>query len=151
MTDHPVQLFVYGTLMPGYGNCERIEHLIRSARPATTTGILIDLGSFPGLIQGDGIVRGVVLEVEKAALTVTDHIEGYVPGRARNLYEREEVSVDLDNGGSVRAWTYIFGGPKVIADSSRLIIRQQRGKPLYAWNPRDPQSLPNDRSNGSNS
>lgn len=149
MTDEPIHLFAYGTLMPGYGNFGRIEHLVRSARAATTTGVLRDLGAYPAMVRGEGVVRGVVLEVEEAALAITDHIEGYVPGRERNLYVREEVSVDLDGSESLRAWTYFYCAADVIADQPKLIIGKCDGRPICAWNPCDSQSLPNDPPNES--
>lgn len=61
--------------MPGEYNHPRIERYVRSAPPATTEGILVDLGSFPALIPGEGLVRGVVLEIDPEGLTITDRIE----------------------------------------------------------------------------
>jgi len=140
MTDHLVHLFVYGTLMPERSNFSRIERFVRGARAATTEGVLLGLGAYPAMVQGDGVVRGVVLEVEATALTITDHIEGFAPGRERNLYMRREISVDLDGGESVRAWAYFYCAADVIADRPKLIIGSCDGKPVFAWNPRSPNS-----------
>lgn len=44
-------------------------------------------------------------------LADVDHLEGYSPDRppARNLYERIEVVVKLDDGGEALAWMYQIG------------------------------------------
>ena len=68
------RLFVYGTLMPGFGNYANIEHLVRSSQPASTEGVLIDLGAYPAMIPGLGLVKGVLLELDDEALAVTDRI-----------------------------------------------------------------------------
>jgi gamma-glutamylcyclotransferase (GGCT)/AIG2-like uncharacterized protein YtfP len=60
----PASLFVYGTLMPGHGNHRRIERFVLRARPGRITGILVDLGAFPALVPGDGLVEGVLLEID---------------------------------------------------------------------------------------
>jgi gamma-glutamylcyclotransferase (GGCT)/AIG2-like uncharacterized protein YtfP len=91
-TQH-VRLFVYGTLMPGHGNHRRIERFVLRARPGRITGILVDLGAFPALVPGDGLVEGVLLEIDPSALSITDQIEGYAPNRSDCLYVRKQVTL----------------------------------------------------------
>ena len=102
--DQPTLLFVYGTLMPGHGNHHRIEQYVRRGCPGKITGILIDLGAFPALIPGDGIVEGILLDVDQASLEITDHIEGYAPDRNDCLYIRKKTIVKLSDDKEVWAW-----------------------------------------------
>ena len=136
MTSDPAstaRLFVYGTLLPGYGNHRKIESHVRSARPGTIQGILVDLGAFPALLHGEGIVRGVVLEVDAEALSISDSIEGYHPDRSRSLYIREEVQVDLDDDSKITAWTYFFANPIQIEAEPRLQCAEIDDQPVYCW------------------
>src|SRR6266404_1834941 len=94
----PQLLFVYGTLQPGERLFSAIEDWVVVSRAARTRGVLVDLGGFPAMIQGDGVVRGFLLEVDSRALAVTDRIEGYVPERGHSLFIRMEVPVQVENG-----------------------------------------------------
>ncbi len=131
--DQPELLFVYGTLMPGYGNYRRIADHVHSARPGTIQGILVDLGAFPALISGEGIVKGMVLAVDAEALRITDYIEGYRPDGGRSLYVREKVEVDLSGGETVTAWIYFFADPDHIQDRPLLHAGDADGVPVYSW------------------
>lgn len=133
MADQTVRLFVYGTLMPGFDNHRRIADYVRSARPGIIQGILIDLGAFPALIHGEGRVEGVLLELDAAALRITDFIEGFHPDEGRSLYIREMIQIDLDDGTTEEAWTYLFANPAQIADRPRLIVGEVDGVPIYRW------------------
>ena len=85
-------LFVYGTLMPGHGNHRRIERFVPSVfAPDESPASLVDLGAFPALIPGDGLVEGVVLDIDDSALAITDQIEGYAP-QPTKLLVRQEAS-----------------------------------------------------------
>jgi gamma-glutamylcyclotransferase (GGCT)/AIG2-like uncharacterized protein YtfP len=132
-TQH-VRLFVYGTLMPGHGNHRQIERFVLRARPGRITGILVDLGAFPALVPGDGLVEGVLLEIDPSALSITDQIEGYAPNRSDCLYLRKTVRVTLDNETQVKAWTYEFADPQRILDHPRTAsASDQRREVVFAW------------------
>ena len=92
-----VNLFVYGTLMPGEANHRMIEDLVIDHEAGIIDGVLVDLGAFPALIPGDGYVKGVMLRMNQRALEITDQIEGYSPDRRSCLYLREEVVVQLED------------------------------------------------------
>jgi len=126
-------LFVYGTLMPGESNYRQIAEFVRSSRPGNVEGVLVDLGAFPAMIPGEGIVQGVVLEIEAPALEITDRIEGFSKDGTRCLYFREREAVALDDGSALTAWTYIYAHPDCISDGTRLIISRRNGKPVHAW------------------
>jgi gamma-glutamylcyclotransferase (GGCT)/AIG2-like uncharacterized protein YtfP len=126
-------LFVYGTLMPGHGNHRRIERFVLRGRPGRITGILVDLGAFPALVPGDGLVEGVLLEIVPSALSITDQIEGYAPNRSDCLYVRKQVTVTLDDVTQVTAWNYEFADPQRIRDCPRLPRQVINEVVVFAW------------------
>lgn len=132
-SDQPFRLFVYGTLLPGEANHRLIEQHVRSTRPATIPGVLVDLGAFPALIPGDGIVEGVLLEMASEAMAITDRLEGFHPDRDHSLYLQKEVTVRLDDSQRVQAWTYEYADPSTISDRPRLVVGRQNGSPVFSW------------------
>lgn len=129
MPNTSINLFVYGTLMPGDGwNNSLIADYILSARPATIRGTLVDLGMIPALINGDGIVTGMLLEVDPAALIITDRLEG-VP----HFYNRAQVIAQCANGSEVEAWTYFYSDVERAAQCPRLLVGNKHGTPVYEW------------------
>ena len=135
MPDETVRIFAYGTLMPDCPNHWQVKRHVRAARPGRIQGVLIDLGAFPALVPGNGIVQGVVLDVDEATLAITDRIEGYAPNRRRCLYVRREVTVELDEGREVTAWTYFFADAESIRDRPILVVGQRGGQRVSAWRP----------------
>jgi gamma-glutamylcyclotransferase (GGCT)/AIG2-like uncharacterized protein YtfP len=105
------RLFIYGTLMPGL----RLEAEMQGARfvsAAQVPGRLVDLGRYPGLLQGDGQVTGEVYEVDDAHLARLDGVEGVVPGdRAASQYWREEVMVLNGPLQGQPVQTYVYKRP----------------------------------------
>ena len=127
------RLFVYGTLKPGHGNFSMIERLFRSSRPASTDGVLIDLGAYPALIPGHGLVKGVVLEMEEEALAIADRIEGYDGDQERNLYDRKKAIIRFEAGGEVTAWVYEYADPDRIANCPQLTVESSGDLPVHEW------------------
>ena len=80
MSDDLIRLFVYGTLRVNRPNYPAIARHVIDVEPATVQGILVDLGSFPALIPGPGIVQGELLALWSPALRITDRIEGVAHG-----------------------------------------------------------------------
>jgi gamma-glutamylcyclotransferase (GGCT)/AIG2-like uncharacterized protein YtfP len=69
-------------------------------------GALLDLGRYPGLIEGRGRVRGEVYRLHAAELLSTlDREEGY-------NFVRSQASVTLARCRRVRAWLYRYRGPR---------------------------------------
>jgi gamma-glutamylcyclotransferase (GGCT)/AIG2-like uncharacterized protein YtfP len=67
-------------------------------------GRLLDLGRYPGLIDGDGRVRGEIYRLDDPELLpVLDREEGY-------NFERRRAIVTLANGRRARAWIYRYRG-----------------------------------------
>jgi gamma-glutamylcyclotransferase (GGCT)/AIG2-like uncharacterized protein YtfP len=104
-------LFIYGTLMPGL----RLEAQMHGARflgLAQVPGRLVDLGRYPGLLLGDGVVSGEVYEVDDAHLARLDVVEDMVPGdRAASQYWREEVTVLSGPLQGQTVQTYVYNRP----------------------------------------
>ena len=132
MSEIVTNLFVYGTLMPGESNYRQIEAFVIDHRPGTIDGVLADLGAYPALLPGDGHVRGVMLQMHREALKITDRIEGYHPDRNRCLYVREEVVVRFEEGQET-AWTYFFADSNNVSDCPRLVVGESDGRLRYAW------------------
>jgi gamma-glutamylcyclotransferase (GGCT)/AIG2-like uncharacterized protein YtfP len=104
-------LFIYGTLMPGL-RLEAEMHGARFMGPAQVPGRLVDLGRYPGLLQGDGQVTGEVFEVDDAHLARLDGVEGMVPGdRAASHYWREQVTVTGGPLQGQQVQTYVYNRP----------------------------------------
>ena len=115
--------FVYGTLLPGYGNHDRTirGRLDRVERGVRLPGARIyhyEYG-FPGMVRARpsddsshlGVVTGALLYAPAdeylAVLADCDRLEGFTsPGAEGNMYEREIVEVLLPSGAFTRAWTY---------------------------------------------
>jgi gamma-glutamylcyclotransferase (GGCT)/AIG2-like uncharacterized protein YtfP len=133
MSEIAASLFVYGTLMPEEANFRQIEDLVIDHKPGTIDGVLVDLGAFPALVPGEGLVQGVLLRMKPEALEITDRIEGYQADRDRCLYVREEVVVRLEDGQEAVAWTYYFANPRGISDYPCLVVGDLNGLPQHAW------------------
>jgi gamma-glutamylcyclotransferase (GGCT)/AIG2-like uncharacterized protein YtfP len=106
-----VDLFIYGTLMPGL----RLEQEMQGATMlglARVPGCLVDVGRYPGLVPGEGVVTGVLCRVSEAHLARLDAVEEMWPdNRAASQYWREQVLVLEGAGAGQRVWTYVYNQP----------------------------------------
>jgi len=108
-------VFVYGTLMEGFGNHRRLEDA-RSVGPGETTDTfeMWTHTGFPYVCEknasGDWLdhadaftpITGEVYEVDEAGMYGLDRLEGYP-----THYTRRVVQVRLVGGEHVAAWMYI--------------------------------------------
>lgn len=106
------KVFVYGSLLPGLQNNFFLE-TARQVSSGTIVGLLFSMGAFPALVTNTFLsepttdtVKGMLYEVNDFTLMDLDSLEGYLPGRAGNLYERELVPVTLPSGEIVEAYVY---------------------------------------------
>ncbi len=110
-------LFVYGTLRSNQPNAPRLGGSVPLGW-ATTTGQLVDLGDYPGLMEGKGQVVGELFRLPQAALVRIDELEGFDPEDVEgSLFVRELREVRLPgHPDSYSAWTYRWphGGEKTI-------------------------------------
>lgn len=111
------RVFFYGTLMTGFdrpGRRQLDPHLAFAGR-GSIAGALYDLGIYPAAIPAEGgRVWGELYEVADAAsvLRTLDEIEGYREAEPESsLYTRVRVTVTLDSGRDVEAWTYFYNAP----------------------------------------
>ncbi|MEC7869082.1 MAG: gamma-glutamylcyclotransferase [Candidatus Poribacteria bacterium] len=101
-------LFVYGTLLKGM---ER-EFVLSDSQylgPAVFQAQLFDLGDYPGIKVGRGLVIGELYEINRVTLDLLDKLEGYKICEGNDsLYLRREVEIRRISGGSVQAFCYFY-------------------------------------------
>ena len=106
MDGHPV--FVYGTLRQGdsrFGIPSLVGVLHEEAELPGFDLLSIN-GAFPGLVAGEGTIKGEVHVFKTFA--ELDQIEGFVPGAPEHsLYLRETVTV-VTSEGELEVSTYVF-------------------------------------------
>jgi gamma-glutamylcyclotransferase (GGCT)/AIG2-like uncharacterized protein YtfP len=106
-----VDLFVYGTLMPGHLRWPMIRAHVLGAEDAAVPGVLYDTGygypaaRFDG--AADGTVPGSVLSLRATALDLIDRIEG--PG-----YRRTAVVTDAGRPVESYEWVGSLDGMTVL-------------------------------------
>lgn len=117
-------VFVYGTLRRDlYPHNDRKPGIVMGGLLGTISGIMFNVGAFPGVIPAyndGGKVTGQVIsyadhsdEDFTAILNGLDVYEG-VP----SLYIRDEVKATLEGGTEVQAHVYYFADPDRLSDRS---------------------------------
>ena len=94
--------FVYGTLKRGYGNSERLFGTSKTAKfikevETAPKYTLLDLGAFPGVVEGgETAVKGELWEVSDAETKKRlDRLEGYRgKNDPNNLYNKDTIEID---------------------------------------------------------
>lgn len=108
-----VQVFVYGTLLPGQSNHVVAAPFVRAAMPGRIKGRLVDCGAYPAAVRDDEsisrncIIRGVWLVVDIAGLAAMDELEEFYGIEEINDYERIWVT-DADDT-QLAGWAYVWG------------------------------------------
>lgn len=110
-------LFAYGTLLPaarsamGAAERNRLGTEATYLGPAFTQGALVDLGGYPGLIAGTGMVHGGVYRLHAADPTWAwlDIYEG-LGGTDGVDYDRREIAVSTLDNSALTAWAYFWIG-----------------------------------------
>ena len=106
--DKTEALFIYGTLLPGL----RLADAMAGASclgEAVVPGLLYDVGPYPGLVEGKGLVHGLVYRLSPQHLDRLDGIEEMVPGdRLASLYWRIRIEVMAGACAPSRVWTYRY-------------------------------------------
>lgn len=112
------KVFVYGTLMQGYGNHRNYLSQSEFLGKGEITGYaLYAVSSFPGVVLEAGEkVKGEVYNVDDPTLKRLDSLEG-----EGSLYLRKQVEVLL-NGQLVQGWAYLWnheteGSEKITYDA----------------------------------
>jgi gamma-glutamylcyclotransferase (GGCT)/AIG2-like uncharacterized protein YtfP len=101
-------LFVYGLLRPDDAP-DVVRPIVRHAidlGPATTRGLIYDLGEYPAAVPGEGVLHGRVLRWNGSVdWTMLDHWEGC--DRKPPLYRRDRVTADVAKE-QVEVWIYWY-------------------------------------------
>lgn len=125
-TERELPVFVYGTLLPGFGNYQwHLEGHTTLEEKATIGGRMYDyMGHYPVVdVVESGIISGMVMyinpDVYNEVLYNLDCLEGYEPGGKSNLYNRVVVKAKTESGDEVECYTYSMGAI-FRADSSTL-------------------------------
>ena len=126
-------LFAYGTLMRGYS---RHDFLARGATflgAGSVRGRLLDLGRYPGLVDGAGRVGGEIYRLDDPELLpVLDREEGY-------NFDRRRAIVTLAGGRRARAWLYRYRGSRaratLIPDGNYRRARPAAARPATRHSP----------------
>jgi gamma-glutamylcyclotransferase (GGCT)/AIG2-like uncharacterized protein YtfP len=110
-------LFVYGTLRTGEtAGALAAPHVTRSV-PASVAGRIYAFPmGYPGLIDGDGRVRGELLWLADpaAALALLDAYEG-------EDFARVQREAWLADGSRVTAWCYVLADPTSVVDAEVIL------------------------------
>ena len=108
----PGYIALYGSLRKqgGIGDEPDLSKRLKPAGAAIIEGKLIDLGDYPGLIQGPGEVQAELCEVvDRDAFRIMDQHERYDPTDVKgSLYLRRAVRLLQPN---VDAWVYVYNHP----------------------------------------
>jgi len=108
----PSHIAFYGTLMSCFDTLEELDvrHLLRLVGPCAIGGRLFDLGDWPTLQPGGGVVAGEVFEVlDESVFAKLDPFEDYDPlAPLRSSYMRSAVWLLRPQ---LRAWLYVTNVP----------------------------------------
>jgi gamma-glutamylcyclotransferase (GGCT)/AIG2-like uncharacterized protein YtfP len=104
-------LAAYGLLRPAASGLDRlgVRGRIEPVGACPIPGRLIDLGDYPALIGGEGVVQGDLLRLlDDEVGAIFDDFEDFDPGApATSVYVRERVRLSAP---ALEAWVYIWNG-----------------------------------------
>jgi gamma-glutamylcyclotransferase (GGCT)/AIG2-like uncharacterized protein YtfP len=125
-------LFVCGTLMKGLLRSHLLGDYTFHGPAVIDQTDLYDLGAYPGIRNGSGIVVGELNQIEEKDLSILDSVEGYIPeDKPKSLFTRKATTVTmLADGRTVDAFCYYYnrdiGGAHQIShgDYRRFLIEK---------------------------
>ena len=98
-----MKLFVYGSLRQGRYNYDiYLKNNSKFLQEAYVRGILYSLKGkeYPAIVEGNSLILGELFEVDQETFDRMDEMEGYVPGRFENEYDKIVTEI-LDKEGNV--------------------------------------------------
>ena len=125
-------LATYGTLMRSFGNHQNlgVDDRLTFVGKCRWTGVLYDLGRYPGAVPGEGTVHGDLFRLRGSQVwSVLDRYEGYDPNREdASLFVRQPVA--LDTPEDCTAWVYWYNGdpashPRVSSGDWKTYVKNQ--------------------------
>lgn len=140
-------VFVYGTLMRGFGNHRVMEQAKGKyvGRAKMFGKSMYDVGGFPVVVDGGGDIVGEVYllpendieytnwynqKIRYKPIAILDNLEGYSPDRPKdsNMYLRKKAKVQLENGMhlwvSYYYWNRGVGGMRKINSGDYREVRR---------------------------
>lgn len=98
-------VFVYGTLMKGFGNNRLLKNSERVGVATTVNKLKLFASSIPFLVneKGSSVISGEIYRVNERALKQLDALEGHP-----QWYKREVITVTDEVGDSFKAWVYFM-------------------------------------------
>jgi gamma-glutamylcyclotransferase (GGCT)/AIG2-like uncharacterized protein YtfP len=96
-------VFVYGTLMSGFGNNRLLKKSPMISTGTTEDKYILRASSLPFLVEEDGksYVTGEIYEVTSKTLSNLDLLEGHP-----DWYKRKVITVIDELGDKYKAWAY---------------------------------------------
>ncbi len=120
--NRPSRIAFYGTLRRGEAGYHQLglAKELRFLGTGGVPGLLYDLGPYPALVRGEGVVVAELFEVpDDRILKALDHFEGFDPMNPEtSLFVRRETN--LTDGSGV-AWVYYFGAGERLPAGAMLI------------------------------
>lgn len=96
---HNIRVFVYGTLLAGFGNHRAYMQTAKLVDKATVPGKMYSLGGYPCVsVHGNNTVHGEVYDIDEETLKHLDRLEGHP-----RFYQREIVETSIGP-----AWIYLI-------------------------------------------
>lgn len=130
--DEELPLFVYGTLMTGFRNYEKLlAAYIKETRPAYIEDVSlwhIKEAGYPVIVAGTGIVKGelVILKDFAAAMPELDRLEGYTGDPHESTYVRLiKLVADPETGEETDAHVYWYN--RSLAEISGPVVEIRGG------------------------
>ena len=111
--------FFYGTLMN-----QTIGEILERT-PGRIRGQLWDLGPFPAAIEGEGVIKGMIIRanVPEGFLHVMDRYEGfYGEGNPYNYYERKRTVAISEDGEKIECWVYFFADKDTFESAEKQLL-----------------------------
>ena len=97
------QVFVYGTLMSGEANHRYLENSAFLGKAAVEGYDMYNVGWYPAVVPGDGIVTGELYRVPLTDMASIDMLEG-----EGSLYLKKCEWITCESGNSTFAFIYIY-------------------------------------------
>ena len=112
-----MRIFVYGTLLTGFGNWERFlkdKAYYRGLGETLPVYTMLNLGSFPGVIEGGSTaIKGEIFEVDAQTLARLDRLEGHPNFYRRTpitLADGRPVEIYISNRSDTQHYTVVTSG-----------------------------------------
>ena len=101
--DNKKYVFVYGTLMRNYRNHGYMNDSAYIGDGSIDGFEIYDLGTYPGIIEGKGVVLGEVYQITEDTEKRLDFLE-----EEGSLYLKKQVNVRVDDNQTITAFVYVY-------------------------------------------